>query len=485
MKKFWFTVMLALVMTGFVSIDEVSAQIWPKECNGKPPHYLVGFKQTKDQIETFFQMQQNSSISRADSGAPAISGANLGEYVNFTFYGHKVPMYLPMYRKADGVIYYHTAAGITKLSNQEFECVKADLHQWIQSAIDANFADHKAITTIALDSFGKRNGMTSDEVRKLLTKQIPEYNTSYADVIKIPVLEPVDFIKGVKYLYFTSMGSCNAYVYAHTVVAFTPCVRRWDHILGYPVVAKHELIHANSKLQGYPIGWYTNVELFAALLPFPEQPADLDTFFYHPYLSTPWEILRVFGRWDIKKVREEIFRYRVYSRGSAMNREVMTSYLSEINAAAKWIRETGLQALAEFYSDPHWWVTVNNMSRDDDMAYKVIMAKNWEPTLLGGHAKTVKFILKHADKSKSIANDAWERVGKSRSTDDERRAKLVQEYTKLAQAFGISRDDLVRMGRAYGYRSEHFERMNLDMVRQIMNDFLRGEGMFKRERGVR
>ena len=471
----------------FGSFSYVQADtVWPKECQGKEPHYLTGFTQTKDQIDAFFQMQQNYRMSQADSANRAVRATNLGEYVKLTFYGHTLTLYLPMYRQVGNTVYFHTASGVTPLTVQEFECVKADLKQWIQSAVDADYDDHKMITTIAVESFGKRNNMTPEAVYKLLAKQVPEYGTNYADVLKIPLLEPVDFIRSVKYMYFTAMGSCNATVYVKTVVALTPCVRRMDHIIGYPTVMKHELIHANIKLQGYPIAWHMNYELFAALLPFLEQPTNLDDFFYHTYLSTPWEILKVFGRWDIQKVRQEIFRYVVAWRGSAMNREVLAGYLAEINEAAKWLRETGLQALAEFYSDPHAWAAVNDMFYDDDMAYKAIMAKNWEPTLLKGHANTVKFILKHADQSKSIAERAMERVGKdSKGFEDDRRVKALGEYLKLAEALGFSKDELVRMGRAHGYRIEHFERMDLDMMRQLMNDFLKGEGMFEKRLEVR
>lgn len=487
MKRFWMVPFTVFALTIVSSVTNSMAETsWPAECNGKPPHYLAGFTQTKDQIDAFFQMQQNFLMSRADSTGSSLWGANLGEYVNLTFYDHTLTLYLPMYRKEGDKVYYHTTAGITTLTSQEFDCVKADLKQWFQSAIDANFADHKVITTLAVEIFGKANSMTPEEVRRLLATPIPEYGTNYSDVLKIPLLEPVDFIKGVKYIYFTPMGSCNAMVYATTVVAFTPCTRRWDHILGYPVVAKHELIHASAKLQGFPIGWYTNVELLAALLPFPEQPTDLETFFYHPYLSTPWEILRVFRKWDIQKVREEIFRYRVAWRGFAMNREVLSGYLTEINEAAQWLRDTAIQVLAEFYSDPHWWVTVNQRAYDDDMFYKVIMAKNWEPTILKGHANTVKFVLRHADESRSLAEEARLDVGKERGLSaDEHQRKVLDEFLKLAEALGLSKAELLRLGRAYGYRQEHFEKMDLDVVRKIINDFLRGQGMFEKRSEVR
>lgn len=489
MKRFWMTLLACLSLVSAFSASEAAVYNPPPECRGKVPHYLEGFKQTTDQIDTFYQMQQNFNVSRADSsGISALWGANLGEYVKLTFYGHTLTLYLPMYSRSGNAVYYNTGAGVTKLSEQEFECVKADLRQWIQDAIDADYADHKMITTLAVKSFGEQEGMTPEEVLKLLSKPIPEYGTTYGEVLKIPLLEPADFIKSVKYIYFTPMKSCNASVYAETVVTFTPCTRRWDYIVGYPVVAKHELIHSNSKLQGFPIGWYTDGELLAALLPFLEQPTDLETFFYHGYLSVPWEALNVFGRWDIEKVRREIYRYRVVGGGSAMNREVLAKYLPEINEAAKWLRETGLQALAEFYKDPHFWVTVNDMSYDDRMAYKVIMAKNWEPTRLKkGHADTVKFILKHADQSKDVARSAWDRVGKKRSIndEDEHRAKQLREFAKLAGSFGLSQEELVKMGRAYGYRAEHFEKMDIDFARKLVNDFLRGEGMFRKSQEVR
>ncbi|MBI2122111.1 MAG: hypothetical protein HYT98_03235 [Candidatus Sungbacteria bacterium] len=457
----------------------VSAE-WPKVCEGQPPHYLRGFTQTNDQIDAFKQMQLNFAASRSDSSLlRARWASNIGESATFIFYGHTVSIYFPMYQRLGNVVYYYTAAGATPLTVEEFECVKEDFGQWIQQAIDANYDDHRRITDLAVESFAAGNNMTPDAVRKLIARPIPEYGTNYGDVLKIPLLEPADFIKGVKHIYFTSMSSCNAWVYLQTIVAFSPCTRRWDYIMGYPTVAKHELIHANAKLQGFPIGWYSNMELFAALLPFLEQPTDLETFFYHGYLSKPWEALEVFGSFDVAKIRKEFFRYDVWGGGSAMNREVIAEYLSEINKAAEWLRESGLKVLAKFYTDPHFWVAVNDMSHDDDMAYMVIMAGLYEPTALGGHDNTVRFILKHSDQSKSIADGAWSRVGKSRSLMfDERRQKALEELVRFADALGISKEELIRKGRAYGFRSEHLENMDLDLAREILRSFLSGDGVF-------
>ncbi len=462
------------------------AQTWPASCEGKPPHYLAGYTQTKDQIEAFNQMQLNYRNSWIDSKNKARAAANFGEKTELTFYGHTVVLYLPMYRRADGGVYYYTGVDAVRLTEKEFECVKDDLRQWIQQAIDADYEDHKSITPLAIESFAKQSGMTTDEVKELLPKPIVEYGTTYSEVYKIPQLEPADFISGVKYMYFTPMGSCNAAVYLQSVVIFTPCVRRMDHILGFSSVIKHELIHANRKLQGMPLLWYFNYELFAALMPFLEQPTNLDDFFYHSYLETPWEALRVFGCFDIAKLRKELFRYNVPWGGNAMNRELLTNYLNEINKATVWLRESGLKVLAEFYSDPRVWAAINDMSHDDDMAYRVIMAKLYEPTCLGGHSKTVRFILKHADESKSIADAAWERVGKNRNNmGDDRREKAFRDLMRFAEVLGLNEEKLARLGRAYGFRNIDPARVNLDTVREILKDFIMKEGPFKISKEVR
>ena len=447
---------------------------WPAACAGKPPHYLVGLTQTNDQIEAFNQIQLINKMSQADSVINrARWGSNLGEKVDLTFYGHTVTLYLPMYRKTENGVYYYTAAGVERLTDKEFECVKDDFRKWTKDSIDADYKDHKAINTLAVESFAGRNGRTPDEVRELLKKPIPEYNTTYADVLQIPQIEPVDFIKHVKHMYFTPMSSCNAAVYLKTFVVLTPCMRKMDYVLGYPSVLKHELIHA-STLQGYPIGWYFDVELFAALLPFLEDPANLEDFFYHGYLDSAWEALHVFACLDVKKMRKEIFRYKVVWGGTAMNREVLANYLAEVNKASAWIRESGLKVLGEFYSDPHIWATVNDMSHDDRMVYKVIMAKLYEPTCLGGHAKTVKFILKHSDEMKSVADSAWKRVGQKRELD-ERQIKAAKNLMQFAEAIGLSEEDLLRASRIYGFRGMDPSKLSIEKIREILSSFILSE----------
>lgn len=461
------------------SFAEAGAYKPPVECEGKVPHYLTGFSQPDDQIDTFFQVNQNFVVSDADSLANAVWGANLGERVELTFHGHTVTLYLPTYRRNGGMVYAHSKNGVTPLTEQEFACVKADLREWIQGGIDKNYETHKVITDIAVASFAKRTGKTAEEVRGLLGKSIPEYGTNYADVLKIPLLEPVDFIQSIKYIYFTPLRSCNAAVSMNTIVLLTPCVRRTDFILGHAEVVTHELIHANTKLQGYPIGWYVNVELMAALFPFLDPPTSLDTFFYHSYLMTPWEGLKVFGGFDVKKVRKEIYRYGVMGRGAALNREALTKYLPEVNRAAAWLRESATKVLGEYYSDPHVWAAINDAAYDDDMFYKVIMAKLYEPTLLDGHAKTVRFILKHADQSADVAKKALERVGKRQTSngDNHYRERLFQDLQEITQMLGVTPEVLERLGRMYGFHTATFAQMDPEILRRLIRDFLNREGI--------
>ena len=475
-----------LIATLIFSLSTITAKAgagnknWPSECQGKPPHYLVGLSQEKDQIDILYQVHQVYLMSSADSNTKSPFGANLGESIELAFYGHTFTLYLPMYRRSSEMVYYHTANSITPLTEQEFSCVKADLRAWIQSGIDGDFADHKMISDLAVESFAKRNKKTPDEVRDLLSKPIPEYGTNYADVLQIPQLEPADFIKSIKFAYFMPMGSCNAYVFLKNILAFTPCVRRLDYVVGKNEVIKHELIHANIKLQGHPISWYVNVELLAALMPFLESPTNLNTFFYHGYLSSPWEALKVFGGFDVEKIRKEIFRYELYKGGSAINREVLSKYIPEINRAAQWLRESAIKVLWEYYSDQHAWVAINNMSHDDDMAYKVIMAKLYEPTLLGGHNTTVRFILKHGDRSAEVAKRAWENVGKPLKIEsDLEHKKFSDDIKAFAKMLGLTDDIIARVGKYYGFKVEDFKNMDLNLLRRVISDFLQREGAFQ------
>jgi len=485
MKSLLRVILGCITLIVALNFGSAEAAKWPDVCQGKPPHYLVGYKQTSDQIEVFQQLYQVYRASWADSGTRGYRAANFGEKTEMVFYSHKVILYLPAYRRMGNTVYFHTASGVTPLTNEEFECVKADLYEYIKTSIDADYEDHKAITTGGIESFAKRNGKTPDEVRALLAKSVPEYGTNYADILKIPQLEPIDFINGVKYMYFAPMRTCNAAVYLKTIVAFTPCLRRADFVMGHNETMKHELIHANAKLQGYPIGWYVNVELLAALLPFLEHPASPDTFFYHTYLMTPWEALKVFGCFDIEKVRNEIFRYRVPFDGAAMNEEVLRAYLPEINRAAQWLRESGLAVLAEYYSDPHVWATINNISYDDDMFYKVIMSKLYEPTCLGGHAKTTLFILKHTDESKDVARRAWEQVGKEKVTSDQHRAKMIADFKRLAETLGFTHKMLMQAARFYGVKPQDLDRLDPELLRQAIADYINREGVFQHLKEVR
>ncbi|GEM_PF-3318305 len=469
------------------TVFSAEAMQWPSECDGKPPHYLVGLSQPKDQIDKFHQIVQVADMSRADSNGRALWGANLGEKVDLTFYGHTVVLYLPMYRRVDNVVYFQNTAGVTRLTEQEFLCVKADLAEWIQTGIDADYKDYEMVTEGAVENFAKRVGKTPSEVKAMLAQTIPEYGVTYGDVLKIPLLQPVDFIKGIRHIYFTPMQSCNAAVFIKTILAFTPCVRRTDFVLGHNETIKHELIHANTKLQGYPIVWYINGELDAALLPFLEYPPSLQTFFYHGYLSTPWEALKVFGCFDVMKVREEIYRYRVPMGGSALNQEALQKYLPAINEAARWLRESAVKVLAEFYADPHMWAVVNQIFYDDDMAYKVLMAKSYEPVLIDcDHGKTSRFILKHAEESKEVAAAAMKKVGEPRRTSqDERRSHMLRELSVLAEAMGFTQERLQSLGQAYGITAQSFEAMNPETIRQILRDYLDQQGPFTHLKEVR
>ena len=136
--------------------------------------------------------------------------------------------------------------------------------------------------------------------------------------------------------------------------------------------------------------------------------------------------------------------------------------------------------LWEYYSDQHAWVAINNMSYDDDMAYKVIMAKLYEPTLLGGHNTTVRFILKHGDRSAEVAKRAWENVGKPLKIEsDLEHKKFSDDIKAFAKMLGLTDDIIARVGKYYGFKVEDFKNMDLNLLRRVISDFLQREGAFQ------
>lgn len=463
-------------------VPDVEAKL-PAECKGKLPHYLVGLTKTEDQIEAFKQVNLIYEMSRYDSMISAPQAANLGEQVNLTFYGHTFTLFLSQYRKAGNTVYYYTAAGATELSLQEFECVKADLRNWIQESIDQDYAQHEKLTDLAIKNFAEESGKTVDEVKELQKKVIPEFKTNYGDVLLIPDLKPVDFINSVKHAYFAPMRSCNASVMINTILVFTPCIRRIDYVLPHNEVMKHELVHTNKKLQGYPLSFYVNMELFAALLPYLSHPVNLDTFFNHPYLRTPEELLHVFGGFDVDKVRKEMSRYRLGRTGMALNEDVLRKYIPAINDGSAWIRESALKVFGVFYSDPRLWAAVNEASYDNDMAYKVIMALHYEPTLLDGHANTIKFILQYSEQSARVAERAKEKIGKSAGMTIEEQHR-VKELKHFAEVLGFNDELLMKVGKFYGFTSQDLQNVDPEFLRKILYDFVNREGPFQLDQGV-
>jgi len=401
------------------------------------PAYLKGFSQPSNPLERMIEKDRAyRSLLHKYPSQPRTNIINGSMEVERDIQGVKVKMIFPNYVKTDtGRINHYHAAGIDSYSQQEFNCMVEDNVAYITKSAELAMRDYVntldmviATQEKELKKAGKlKNG---ERLKDNLDKDVPGYpGLKVRDVLFTPETNVKDFVP-TRY-YFGEIAALGVTYINTGIVGIDPKARILDHINGWPTILVHEMTHRNPKLQSYPLLSKFDPEIWAS---FPMLVNDdMGHFLGHHYLKDLHKISRILFNFDNKLAYDDMMGLDTMMgiEFESKNKfEKAREYISKVGVISQAIRDIAFkQYIPEFYAHPLYYMALNDFLKDDNAAFKIMMYKNFEPTLLGGPEKTRDFLLEHDDVIKSVARQSMQELKNERgkTLTEKEMAKIKSE----------------------------------------------------------
>lgn len=390
------------------------------------PHFLLGLEPKTDEWEAYLEMRKvfktkdlfygkNDSgiIDKSSPDYRAAGNTEISEVVTvegkkinifythhhltsdgmFVFWSRTGPKNLaefsPFYRK------YEIQWGIGKLTDSQwrdvqrvmgfaqFEAVKNFLHEVIRSAVKKDVKDYAEINLTAgvLDSRAKLLD-DPDYAKRLDDAVLGAGGLKVRDIIPVPLTRVEDFlpdliIMGPKGIYG---GFANWKTPESERIVFLDMLGlALRYVSSWPL-AEHEFVHTNPYLQGTPLTFYFDVEMWAALTT--DLDDDFTEFLFHPYLSVVRDMARTFFGYDFEEVKRRVWptgalgaddiREKEFRANAAEVKKIRVELL-------KFVKDPKDGLMAQFYRDPYFWIAVNTKYCDTSAAWRILFALRYEP----------------------------------------------------------------------------------------------------------
>ncbi len=428
------------------------------------PHYLRGMRQPKDALENMLEKERvydtllikypREPEKRMLNGSIEAAATIEGVYVKLIF-----PNYV---RVGDKIKHYH-ATGIDTYTQDEFKCVVQDNISYIKASAALAMQDYpRTLNQIIAtqEKALKKAGVLkeNDKLKDMLDKEIPGYkDLKLRDVLFTPDVKIQDFIP-TKY-YLGEIAALGVTYINTGIIGIDPKARILDHINGWPTILVHEMTHNNPKLQSLPMLRKFDAELWAS---FPMLTHEgLFHFLRHPYLRDVRKISKILFNFDSELAYADLTSLDIMTGielENADRNKKLKDYMEKMSVVSKAIRETAFNVyIPEFYSHPLYYMALNEFLKDNNSAFKLIMYKTFEPTLLGGPDNTRDFINENTDTIKEISRVAMQELKNNQSTnnildlDAATKAKIKEDLqTRLNKMNPAERKALIDIAKAYG-----------------------------------
>lgn len=442
----------------FLWLFLLEGRLLASETNRNLPYYLSPWETAvkeinNDELKKWKVINRMFMATEKCSFTEVQTIINGSETASTIIEGKETKVIFDNYVREDNVIVYYSSCGKKELTLEEFNLVKKDIIELYQEAVDDAWFKYQELTPEILKRAAEKSGMTSEEFQKRLAEKVGNTGISYAEVAQINKISKSDFV--LKEFHF---GTIQRFILGLTLlntgrVMYSEQARLYDYINGKPLVLVHELIHANLQLQKIPLAWYFDAELAASFPEMMDDKSDLDTFISHGYLPDIRWAAKVFFGFDSEKFKKEILKFQLIKSQLEINEAVFWKYENLIKRMKNELKqEIFLNILPEFYSDPLFWATVNERFNDDNAYFKIIMSMHYDPTLLGGHENTMKWLGQNSEKIKEMAEDAWRQTAealKAENEEKEKETKFLKKMANIAKFLGISDEQIKFLAKKY------------------------------------
>lgn len=384
------------------------------------PHYLQGIDVPQDPVKKLFEKERVYKAVAPQYSALGMNYINDSITVKKNILGKEVTMTFVGYVRKGNQITHYTTGSVTVLDEGAFERVVQDQVQYLETAakriherLQKPMQQVKTTVESALRKEKKLKDM--QKLDDILDQTIAGYEgIKQRDVLFIPDTSVQKFLPTQYFFGTLPKRILGAAYIGPEVVIIDPKARILDYIDGVPVILMHELVHNNKELQGLPLSFHFDAELWAS---FPAA-ANWDYFEFesHPYFEDIRKIARVMFNFNSETAFDDLREYELLV-GTQLDEKKLREAMARVKRISEEIQKTSNEEfIPEFYSHPLYWITVGEFLDDQAAPFKIYFYKKYEPTSLDGPEKTRKWM----EENKEVVRQASEKVLRELKHDKER-----------------------------------------------------------------
>ncbi len=260
----------------------------------------------------------------------------------------------------------------------QFEAVRASVHASVKGAIAKNVADYREMNLTEAVVAARSAILNDPEYGRKLEQAVPGApGLKVRDVMVVPLTRPEDFTPDLLFVGPGQfIGGFANYKTPGTerIVFIDLRALMWEHVIGSPRILAHEFVHTNPYLQGTPLSFYYDLEMYADLTTGLEE--GFMTYLFHPYAAVIRDLGRVYFGYDFELARERVFKgyfgisdvnEQEFRKHVAMTREIREAF-------SRYIKDPKEGLMVRFYTDPYFWITINTKFCDTAAAVRLTFA---------------------------------------------------------------------------------------------------------------
>ncbi|MBU2638255.1 MAG: hypothetical protein KJ955_04740 [Nanoarchaeota archaeon] len=223
----------------------------------------------------------------------------------------------------------------------------------------------------------------------LQNNQIEERNLIFNDIYgRIDDISPVFLRDGARvFMAPAESGALAITQLESNTILYTPLARKHDAIWGAPYIMAHELVHNNIILQGIPSVIAIDPELQAFTMSI-ENRNDPLLFLAHGYGRDMREKARLYFGFDSNVTLNDLIEAR-FDSYIYLNEQALAEMAPKVAEIAGKMQNLLMDSVyPEYQSFRHWWLLTDFYFQNDILPLEVILARDYEPSILSESAQT-------------------------------------------------------------------------------------------------
>ena len=337
------------------------------------------------------------------------------------YFGQKVKVIFDGHMRVGDKIRYTSFNTQKYITEQEMRDLEACIDQQVNEAVEKNYDFWKVVEPQAIKIAADIEKVSESDFRASLDKEDPfNPGIKFRDLRQIVLpIEKKDFIPSRELHIGVAPDSPTVLGLAWLnvgVIHYTPLALLSDYIKGDPNVLAHEFVHTNVKLQSMPMAWIFDAEAMASLPEMLLLTNHLDLL-RHSYARDFREIIWVYFSFDFDRVRKEVVKE--LAGVLVIDEAAFDKALGQLSTVKKEIYPAFQKVVSTFYANPLWWATLHRETGLDNFVFELVMASLYNPTLLGGQDKTMRFCLTNEGVIREMMDRAYGKSRGDRTRDNE------------------------------------------------------------------